>query len=405
MQCRVCGATIDSFMSFGEMPIANGFLAESNFANEYFYELAPAYCENCTIVQITEQPDPRQMFHEEYAFFTRTSSYMVEHFHHYAQWVMENHVENEDPFIVELGSNDGALLEYFAKREIRHLGIEPSLNVANEAKKYHINCLVDFFSENVAEKICLEFGQADVIMAANVMCHIPDLHAVAQGVCKLLKPNGVLIFEDPYLGDVIKKTSFDQFYDEHVYMFSINSVSKMFSQHGLELIDVTPQTTHGGSMRYVLSRKGERNKSASLNKHLEYENSLGLRSPSVYQTFKQKCERHKEQLLEILTKKQRDGNRVVGYAATSKSTTVLNYCNIGPDLIEYISDTTPLKHGKFTPGSHIPVRAYDQFTNNYPDYAVLFAWNHEKEIINKETNYRMSGGKWITFVPDVRIEG
>lgn len=405
MKCRVCGSNIDAFMSFGRMPIANGFLEEAQFQNEYFFELAPAFCEKCNMVQIIEQPDPALMFHEEYAFFTRTSKHMVEHFRQYAQWVMNNYIEDSDPFVVELGSNDGAMLENFAASNIRHLGVEPSANVAKEAAKYGVNSIVDFFGLELAKQILAEHGSADVVMAANVMCHIPDLHAVGQGVAKLLKPKGVLVFEDPYLGDVIEKTSYDQFYDEHVYMFSANSVSNVFSQYGLELIDVLPQTTHGGSMRYVLANKGQRKVSASVKKQLEHEKKLGLQTPDVYQQFRINCEHNREELVSLLQKLKNEGSRVVGYAATSKSTTVLNYCAIGPELIEYISDTTPIKQGKYTPGSHIPVRPYSEFKNHYPDYAVLFAWNHKQEILANESDYLASGGKWIMFVPQVQVEG
>ena len=405
MKCRICDSTIDAFMSFGNMPIANGFLEESQFGDEYFFELAPAFCEHCKTVQIIEQPDPERMFHGEYAFFTRTSKHMVAHFRDYAQWVSKNYLTENDPFVIELGSNDGAMLENFAKKNIRHLGVEPSANVAKEAEKYGVNSIVDFFGLASAEKIFEKHGAADVIMAANVMCHIPDLRAVGQGVSKLLKPKGVLIFEDPYLGDVIEKTSYDQFYDEHVYMFSVTSVANIFSPYGLELIDVLPQSTHGGSMRYVLANKGQHAISASVKKQHVYEKTLGLDNPEIYQMFRKNCEQSKKDLYELLQKKKAEGKRVVGYAATSKSTTVLNYCSIGPDLIEFISDTTPIKQGKFSPGSHIPVYPYDDFKKEYPDYAVLFAWNHKKEILQNETPFMESGGKWIMFVPEVRVEG
>ena len=402
MKCRICNSEIKPFMSFGQMPIANGFLDKEQFGNEYFFELAPAFCSECSTVQIIEQPSPERMFHDEYAFFTRTSKSMVNHFSGYAQWVMENYLSDENQFVVELGSNDGAMLENFSKQDISHLGIEPSGNVAEVARKHGVNCIVEFFSPDIADNVRNEYGEADAIIAANVMCHIPDLHSVAKAALNLLKPKGVLVFEDPYLGDVIEKTSYDQLYDEHVYLFSAMSVSNIFKYHDMELIDVLPQITHGGSMRYVLARKGQREISKNVLNQLKYEQALGLDTVETYQKFRKNCEKNRDDLVELLKLKKAEGARVVGYAATSKSTTVLNYCNIGKDLIEYISDTTPIKQGKYTPGTHIPVLPYTEFENDYPNYSVLFAWNHEKEILENEKGYADTGGKWIMFVPDVR---
>ncbi|MGF1610056.1 MAG: methyltransferase domain-containing protein [Kiloniellales bacterium] len=399
--CRVCGQAIEPFMTFGRMPIANAFLLPEDFEREYFFELAPAFCESCGAFQIVEQPDSRRMFHENYAFFTRTSRYMVAHFRRFADWTREAYLDGSDPFVVEIGSNDGAMLECFAQTGIRHLGIEPSANVAEEARRHGVDTLVSFFGHETAEAVLAEHGPADAILAANVMCHIPDLHDVAEGVARLLKPRGILAFEDPYLGDMIEKTSYDQIYDEHVFIFSARAVRSLFEPHGLELIDVLPQPTHGGSMRYVFAHKGARPVAPAVGAQLDKERALGLDRPETYVAFRAACERSRGRLLALLAGERASGRRVAGYGATSKSTTVLNYCGIGPDLIEFISDTTPIKQGKYTPGSHIPVRPYDAFLARYPDSAVLFAWNHRDEIMAKEDGFRAAGGRWITYVPQV----
>jgi methylation protein EvaC len=295
------------------------------------------------------------------------------------------------------------MLKNFADRGIRHLGVEPSNNVAEAARKKGIECITEFFNEDLAEKIVKEKGQADAFLAANVMCHIPYLHSVVKGIATLLKPNGIVMFEDPYLGDVFQKTSYDQIYDEHTFLFSATSIQYLFGVHGLELIDVIHQETHGGSMRYVLSHKGARAVSDGVKDQLDLEKSFKLDQSASYLQFKQNCERSREELVALLKDLKSKGKRVSGYGATSKSTTILNYCGIGPDLIEYISDTTPIKQGKYTPGAHIPVKSYDEFKGNYPDYAVLFAWNHAKEIMVKEQDFLHSGGKWIVFVPKVEM--
>ena len=390
-------------MSFGRMPIANGFLTPSEFANEYFFELKPAFCESCGTFQIVEQPKPELMFHESYAFFTRTSKRMVDHFQQYSEWLRANYLDATAPFVVEIGSNDGAMLENFNNWGIRHLGVEPSANVAAVAERHGVSSLVGFFSKDTALKIASQKEQADAIIAANVMCHIPDLNDVAEGVTSLLKPRGVFVFEEPYLGDMIEKTSYDQIYDEHVFIFSLRSVAAAFGPHGLDVIDVLPQTTHGGSMRYVLARKGARPVTPAVAKLAEKEVTLGLGNMQTYLQFRDNCEKSRSALRKQLARLRREGKRVVGYGATSKSTTVLNYCGIDTDFIEFISDTTPIKQGKFTPGMHVPVRPYTEFQARYPDVAVLFAWNHREEIMVKEQPFIASGGRWLVYVPQVQL--
>ena len=402
--CRVCNSKLEAFMSFGKMPIANGFLTTDQIASEYFFELAPAFCGHCGMFQLIEQPAPEKMFHENYAFFSSTSRHMQTHFKEFAELIMSRVFPGrDDPFVVELGSNDGIMLRHFKDAGYRHLGIEPSENVAAVARAQGIQTLSEFFNMELAKRLVAEHGHADAVVSANVMCHIPDINAVAAGIAYLLKPDGVLMFEDPYLGDMIAKTAYDQIYDEHVFIFSATSVAWAFGQHGLELIDVMPQTTHGGSMRYVLAPKGSHPVSPNVASLLEKESAQGLHRDETYDQFRHNCEASRKALLDLLETLCRDGRRVVGYGATSKSTTVTNYCSIGPEHIEFISDTTPIKQGKLTPGSHIPVKPYEAFVQNPPDYALLFAWNHAKEIFEKEQAFKAGGGKWITFVPKVGI--
>ncbi len=402
--CRICDATIHPFMSFGRMPIANGFLGESEVASEYFFELAPAFCPQCGSLQLMEQPAPERMFHEHYAFLSSSSRYMQAHFQRYAESVLAGVLQGRrDPFVVELGSNDGIMLRHFKAAGVRHVGIEPSVNVADVARAQGIDTISEFFNAQLADRLVAERGHADAVLAANVMCHIPDIHAVAAGIARLLAPDGVLMFEDPYLGDMIAKTSYDQIYDEHVFIFSAASVTSAFGQHGLELIDVLPQITHGGSMRYVFARKGRHSIAPSVPALVEQERRQGLHDSATYDRFRCNCEASRQSLRQLLDDLRRAGKRVVGYAATSKSTTVTNYCGIGPERIEFVSDTTPIKQGKLTPGSHIPVRPYEAFKADPPEYALLFAWNHAAEIFEKEQAFRAGGGKWITFVPRVEI--
>ena len=398
MNCRVCNNTISEFMTLGRMPIANNFLEKKDFDKEYFFELLPAFCEKCYSFQIIEQPDPSMMFHENYAFFSRTSNFMKIHFESVAdeilQIISKDNKINETSFVIEVGSNDGVMLEHLVRNNVPCLGVEPSLNVAKESNKYGVETISEFISSDLAEKIIQSKNNADVIYAANVFCHIPDIDDLARACSILLKDNGYLIFEDPYLGDVLEKVSYDQIYDEHVYLFNCNAVQNVFKKYGLTLFDCKPLNTHGGSMRYYLKKSVEVNTSDALNYQLIKEDKIGIMDISSYEKFSSECEMSKIAFKEHLTKCKSNNEKVVGYGATSKSTTILNYCDIGPDLIDFIVDTTPIKQNTYTPGKHIPVLPYEKFVP-HPDTSVLFAWNHKEEILKKEKDF---SGKWITHL-------
>lgn len=401
--CLACDTAVEQFISFGRMPIANAFLTSEQFESEYFFEMRVGFCPGCGMVQLLEQPDPKKMFHDNYAFFSSTSIRMAEHFSDFATFIRSKYLKEENPFVVEIGSNDGILLQNFASMKIRHLGIEPSSNVAEVARSKGVNSISDFFEANLAKKIVSEYGQADAFLGANVMCHVPDLHSVAEGVRLLLKPKGVMVFEDPYLGDILEKTSYDQIYDEHASYFSVMSVSALFARHGMEVIDASSQNVHGGSMRYVIAHRGAYPVSDIVRSLLGKEERMALRSSKTYAIFKQNIEVSRDRLMKFLHDFKAEGKRVVGYAATSKSTTVTNYCGITPDLLEFISDTTPIKQGKFSPGVHIPIKSYEAFKTSYPDYALLFGWNHSAEIMAKEQDFKKSRGQWLVYVPRVEV--
>ena len=385
------------------MPIANGFLTPAQFDDEYFFDLKVAFCERCRMMQLAQLVQRERMFHDRYAFFSSTSEFMASHFQRFAQWVQNTYLEDVDPFVVEVGSNDGIMLRHFAAVGIRHLGIEPSANVARIATERGIRTLCRFFDEDTAEAVLDEDGPVDALLGANVMCHIPYIHSVFAGVKKLLKPRGICAFEDPYLGDIVESTAYDQIYDEHAFYFSGASIGDLAKSHELELIDVLPQPVHGGSMRYVLAHAGVHPRSDSVRALQEREEALGLSRPETYNQLRKKVERSRTDLRTLLNGLKAQGRRVVGYAATSKSTTVTNYCGITPDLVEFICDTTPLKHGMYSPGTHIPIRPSGEFSARYPDYALLFGWNHAQEIMAKEQAFTSGGGKWILYVPTVQI--
>lgn len=402
--CLICGNQIEPFISFGKMPIANGFLREEEFVNEYFFEMKVAHCSRCNMVQLIDQPQREQMFNENYAFYSGTSKFMGQHFKEFADEIKSNISKKKDPFVVEIGSNDGIMLRNFKNDGIRHLGIEPSKNVALVAQKDGINTMTEFFDKELAKTIVEKEGHADVFIAANVMCHIPYFHSIIEGIDILLNKDGIVVFEEPYLGSVLERTTYDQIYDEHVFLFSLHSISYAFEKHGFVLFDAVPQETHGGSMRYYLSRKNSRKISNNVVELIKHEKEIGIEKEQTYMAFREKCEEAKVRLMEIIESVISKGKRIVGYAATSKSTTIINYCGITDKHLDYICDTTTIKQGKFSPGAHIPVKPHEEFQKNYPDFALLFGYNHEKEIMEKEQKFDENGGKWIVYVPEITIK-
>ena len=397
MKCKISGKEIKPFMSFGEMPIANGFLNKREFKKEFFFKMEVGFSEKFSLFQLNDHPAPDQMFNNNYPFYTGSSELMKLHFKKYSSFLKKNYIKYNSK-IIEIGSNDGTFLKNFNKNGIDYIGFEPSGNVAKLAKKNGIKTINKFFETKSLSSVKNFLGQTDVVFAANVICHIPNLLDLINAVDKLLSKNGVFIFEEPYLGSMFEKTSYDQIYDEHIFMFSATSVKKIFNLFDMELIDLIKQETHGGSMRYVISRKKYRSINSNVKRILADEKKLNLDHVESCLLFKKKCEESKIKLQNSLKNFKLKGKKIVGYAATSKSTTILNYCKIGPQIIDYICDTTPEKIGKYSPGMHIPIVSTDYFRNDNPDIAYLFAWNHKKEILKKEKFFKKKNLKWISHV-------
>ena len=392
MKCKITNEPITPFMSFGKMPIANGFIEKKDFSKEFFFEMEVGFNEELSLFQLNDHPKPEKMFNKDYPFFTGSSEYMKKHFSKYAKFV-EKYL-NSNSKIIEIGSNDGTFLKNFLKTNNQIIGFEPSKSVADVAIKNNVPTLNEFFNVSSAKNLKDFKGKTDLICASNVICHVPDLNNLITAVDHLLKKNGTFVFEEPYLGSMFEKTTYDQIYDEHIFMFSASSVSKIFEKFGFYLTDVIPQNTHGGSMRYIVSREKDKN-NKNLSKVLTYEIENKIDQIESCIQFKKNCETSKENIINKIKKFKQIGKSICGYAATSKSTTILNYCNIGTDYIDYICDTTKEKIGKFSPGTHIPIKDMEYFRNNMRDCIYLFAWNHKDEIFNKEKSFK---GEWFSHV-------
>ena len=401
--CRVCGANVTKFFDFGRQPISDAFRLPHDEREEFFYDLAVGVCGGCSMVQQAHEVPPDRMFHGDYPYRSSGSAVMRKHFEGVARHFLEVELTGDDPFIVEIGSNDGVMLRTINEAGVRHLGVEPSGGAAEAARSHGVRVVNTFFGEDTARRVLAEDGPADVVFSANTFSHIAGLDSILKGVDALLSPGGVFVFEDRYLADIIDNSAFDQIYDEHFYLFSVTAVAELARRFGFVLVDVERLSVHGGAIRYTVARDGARAARASVAQMIAEEAARGLFEPSTFTRFADDIRRIRTDLIGLLTSIRDEGKTVVGYGATAKSATVTNYCGIGPDLVPYICDSTPEKHGRLAPGSGIPVRSAEAFAQPYPDYALLFAWNHADEIMAKERAFREAGGRWILYVPSVHV--
>jgi len=403
--CRICGSPLRRFLSLGRMPLADHFVTPAEFGKEFLYELEVGVCSGCSMVQLLNAVERELLFHAQYPYYSSSSTRMREHFEAVARWLLVEELQSPDAFLVEIGCNDGAMAHVLAEADVRHLGVDPSAQVAEVAARRGVRVLVDFFDQATAERIRNEFGAADVIYAANVFSHISDIRNALRGVTQLLSDEGILILEEPYLGDIVATAAFDQFYDEHIFYFSVSSMHRMLELHGLDLVDVLPVPVHGGSMRYTAARPGRRGVREAVWVRMAAERDMSLLDGGILDDFRGRVQRNRARLLSLLRGLAMEGSRVVGYGATAKSCTTINWCSITADLVEFICDNTPSKQGKFSPGAHLPIRPPAAFAEPYPDYALLFAWNHVEEIVEREKEFATGGGQWILYVPEIRILG
>jgi len=382
MNCRICETECKMFLDLGRQPIANNFLTRDQFDSEVFYHLGVYFCPSCMTVQHEYCPECSDVFNGNYPFFTGTSQAMIKHFAQLAELIKEKYLPSHGS-IMELGSNDGTFLEHFKDEE--HMGFDPSESVNRIARAKGISVYPKPFEKFPAETSKRWQGTTDVFVSANTFAHIPDRHGVLRNIKRIMSTEGVWINEEPYLRSIVDKLAYDQFYNEHVFYTSIVSMRNVLRMHDLEIIDYELLPTHGGSIRYFIGHK-RAEQGAKIDDAIEHE---GLNSFDVFDRFGRDVEQHAKRFRQRLVDLKRP---IVGYGAAAKSTTVLNYCDIGPDIVSKIYDTTPEKQGKFSPGKHIPVVSYGQFAKDDTPDVLLFVWNHGREIYDKE---RSRPRNWI----------
>lgn len=404
LACHICqNKKLRKFLSLGPIPLANSFLQQDELSvPEPYYPLDVCFCSNCGLVQLAQVIAPEILF-KDYAYLTGTSEPMKAHFARLAENTIQRFSLPRGSLVLDIGSNDGTLLENFQRHNMRVLGIEPAANVAKLASSRGIETLDNFFDESLAHKICLEKGQPRVILATNVLAHVADLEGFLCGVNHLLASDGVFVIEVPYLVNTLERLEFDTIYHEHLRYFAVRPLITLFGRFGLNIIDVEHLDVHGGSLRISVQKSMGLPLSSSVVKFLELEQEAKLDSLQTYEKFAEAVSVVKEELLALLKHLKAEGARIVGYGAPAKGNILLNYCKIGTDILDYISDTTPFKQGRYTPGMHIPVFPESHFHEFPPDYALLLAWNYADEILQKEHEYRQAGGKFIVPIPMPRI--
>lgn len=403
MNCRSCGSkSIQSIFSFGEIPLANRLLKCEQLSEvEPRYNLEIMLCEGCGLVQLKDIVDPGTLFNE-YLYFSSNAVTMLESARHLVDKLVPS--LPKEAKIVEIASNDGYLLQYYQNNGFDVLGIEPAKNIAEYANTKGIPTRCEFFTAALADTLSQEQHlQADIIHANNVMAHVPNINDFVLGIKKLLAPQGQAIIEVPYLLNLINKIQFDTIYHEHVYYFSLSPLLSLFSRHGLTIFDVEEIPVHGGSLRIYVSHEGQHATSNAVSDMYKNECQLNMKQHSYYREFANKISTLKTNLCTQLDLLKKQKNRIAAYGASAKGTTLLNYFGIGKDIIDFVVDLSPVKHGYHTPGTHLKINPVEYLSKEKIDYTLLLTWNFSEEILKQQEEYRANGGKFIIPLPEVSV--
>lgn len=404
--CRFCGAGLeDIVVDLGMSPLCESFLPADHLDRmEPFYPLKVWVCRKCFLVQLSQYVKVEEIF-TEYAYFSSFSTAWLKHAEDYVAMITKRLSLNKDSFVVELASNDGYLLQYFVKTGIPCLGVEPAANVAKAAEEKGVKTQVSFFNEQTAKEMRAAGKMADLVLGNNVFAQVPDVNTVVGGIPSILKPKGTVTFEFPHLMQLFENNQFDTIYHEHFSYFSLIAAEAIFARHGLTIFDVEELWTHGGSLRIYARHKAD--DSRPLTERLlalrAREEEKGYRRIETYTRFDEQVRETKRKILEVLIDAKRRGKRVVGYGAPGKGNTLLNYCGIRTDFIDFTVDRNPYKHGRFLPGTHIPIFPPPRLDEAKPDYVFILPWNLKDEIMAQLSHVRSWGGKFIVPIPEATV--
>jgi SAM-dependent methyltransferase len=402
--CRLCAAPLDEvFADLGMSPLSNSYLSERQLADmEPFYPLKAYVCGRCFLVQLGEVASREEIF-ADYAYFSSYSTTWLEHAHRYVDMIVGRLSLDESSNVVEIASNDGYLLQNFVTRGIPVLGVEPASNVAAAAEERGVPTHVAFFGRETARELA-NARRANLIVANNVVAHVPDLNDFIAGLSILLSPRGVVTVEFPHLLSLIAERQFDTIYHEHFSYFSFFTARRAFASHGLRIFDVEKLSTHGGSLRvYACHTRDERSETSHVASLLSEEESIGIDEVATYRDFADDVREAKRELLAFLIDCKRRDVTIVGYGAPAKGNTLLNYCGIGTDFIDFTVDRNPHKQGRFLPGTHIPIRAVDEVRRTKPDLLFILPWNLADEVMDQMSFVREWGGRFLVTTPELRV--
>ncbi|HEX2086572.1 MAG TPA: class I SAM-dependent methyltransferase [Solirubrobacteraceae bacterium] len=402
--CRFCEAPLTLvFADLGMCPVANSLITDETASRmEPFYPLRAFVCDRCFLVQSEEFEAPSGIF-ADYTYFSSFSTSWLAHAEAYADAMVERLGLGNEHTVVEVGSNDGYLLQYFHRRGIPVLGVEPAANVAQEAIVRGIPTIVEFFDEEVAHRLAPQ-SSADLLIANNVLAHMPDVRGFVAGMKALLKPAGVITVEFPHLMRLVEESQFDTIYHEHFSYFSFGTVDRIFRAAGLRIFDVEELPTHGGSLRiHACHADAGHAATERVGEMAERERAAGYEDPEVYTSFHERMVRTKRQVLRCLIDLKDAGSTIVGYGAPAKGTTLLNYCGVATDFLDYTVDKSPHKQGRYLPGVRIPIRAPEEIRRTRPDYVFILPWNLKDEIMDEMSFIRDWGGRFLVRAPDMTI--
>ena len=407
MKCRFCQHELThEFIDLVNSPPSNSFLSPEELNEpEVFYPLKLFVCEKCLLVQIDEYKKSEEIFSDKYAYFSSFSSSWLEHARRYVEMVAVRLGLNTESFVIEIGSNDGYLLQYFKEKNIPCLGIEPAKNTAEVARGKGIEVVTEFFGAELAEQLAKQDKKANLLMGNNVLAHVPDINDFVKGLKILLRKDGVITLEFPHLMRLVEENQFDTIYHEHFSYLSFHTVNRIFSEHGLVLFDAEEIPTHGGSLRIYAGHQGDRSKELSPNVEALYEkeSAAGMENLSYYFNFQEKANKVKQDLLSFLLAQKREGKKVVAYGAAAKGNTLLNYCGIKKDLIQFVVDASPHKQGRFLPGSHIAVLDEAEIKITKPDFVLILPWNIQEEIMQQVDYISEWGGSFVIPIPELTV--
>lgn len=404
--CRFCGESLKhTLVNLGLSPLCESFRTKDEIhLMEEFFPLHTYICHNCYLVQLQEFVSPEKIF-REYAYFSSYADSWVEHARKYTEDVTERFGLTKNSFVVELASNDGYLLQHFVNKDIPALGIEPAENVAKVAIEKGVDTLTEFFGVKLARELVSQGKTADLIVGNNVLAQVPDINDFVEGIKILLKPQGIITIEFPHLMKLIEGNQFDTIYHEHFSYFSFITARKIFEVHGLFLFDVEELPTHGGSLRIF----GRHKQNASLaetqraREMIDRETRMGYTTMEHYMGFAEQVKQTKRNILKFLIEAKENKKTIAGYGAPGKGNTLLVYCGIGTDFIDYTVDRNPYKHGKYLPGSHIPIFPPDRIRETKPDYVFILPWNFRDEIMQQMADIKEWGGRFVVPIPEVKV--